>query len=42
MQSAASPKHNVDPARQEFYARIGKSNLAPLWEVLHKLITATP
>ncbi len=43
MDSAApTAKHNIDPARQEFYARIGQSNLAPLWEVLHKLITATP
>lgn len=34
--------HNVDPARQDFYQRIGTRNLAPLWEVLHKLITAEP
>ena len=34
--------HNIDPARREFYGRIGERNLAPLWEVLHKLVTATP
>jgi len=36
------PTHNVDPARRDFYARIGQRNLAPLWEVLHGLITAEP
>jgi gentisate 1,2-dioxygenase len=34
--------HNIDPARRDFYGRIGERNLAPLWEVLHRLITATP
>ncbi|HEY5209940.1 MAG TPA: gentisate 1,2-dioxygenase [Stellaceae bacterium] len=34
--------HNIDPARRDFYGRIGERNLAPLWEVLHKLVTATP
>jgi gentisate 1,2-dioxygenase len=34
--------HNIDPARREFYGRMTERNLAPLWEVLHKLVTATP
>ena len=34
--------HNIDSARREFYERIGERNLAPLWEVLHGLVTATP
>src|SRR5579863_8710162 len=42
MDAAVSPKHNIDPVRREFYRRIGKSNLAPLWEVLGKLVTAEP
>lgn len=29
-------------SRQDFYTRIAKRNLAPLWEVLHGLITAEP
>ncbi len=40
--TAVSPTHNIDPVRREFYDRIGQKNLAPLWEVLHKLITAEP
>jgi gentisate 1,2-dioxygenase len=34
--------HNIDPTRRAFYGRLGERNLAPLWEVLHKLVTATP
>ncbi len=34
--------HNIDPSRRDFYQRSAKRNLAPLWEVLHKLITAEP
>jgi gentisate 1,2-dioxygenase len=40
--AAVSPKHNIEPVRQEFYGRIAKQNLAPLWEVLGKLVTAEP
>jgi gentisate 1,2-dioxygenase len=39
---SVQPTHNIDPARRDFYGRIGERNLAPLWEVLHKLVTATP
>ncbi|MBV9523044.1 MAG: gentisate 1,2-dioxygenase [Alphaproteobacteria bacterium] len=42
MDTSPSPTHNIDPARRDFYARSAKRNLAPLWEVLHKLITAEP
>jgi len=34
--------HNLDPVRQEFYDRIKPSGLAPLWQVLHGLVTAEP
>jgi gentisate 1,2-dioxygenase len=30
------------PARQAFYERIAPSNLAPLWETLHSLVTPEP
>jgi gentisate 1,2-dioxygenase len=36
----------VDPEvydmRQAYYQRIGKHDLAPLWEVMHKLVTPEP
>ena len=28
--------------REEYYARIGTRNLAPLWEVIHKLVAVEP
>ena len=34
--------HNIDPVRQEFYDRIKPSSLAPLWQVLHGLVTNEP
>ncbi len=34
--------HNIDPVRQEFYERIKPNSLAPLWQVLHGLVTAEP
>src|SRR6185437_4919566 len=42
MPVSVQPTHNIDPARRDFYGRIGERHLAPLWEVLHKLVTATP
>jgi gentisate 1,2-dioxygenase len=43
MDQATPPlSHNIDPMRKEFYGRISDSNLAPLWEVLHGLVTAEP
>jgi gentisate 1,2-dioxygenase len=32
----------AEAGRQGFYDKIDKSNLAPLWEVLHNLVTPTP
>jgi gentisate 1,2-dioxygenase len=40
--------HTIEPppaqvqARREYYDRIDKQNLTPLWEVLDRLVTATP
>jgi gentisate 1,2-dioxygenase len=35
-------RHNLDPARRDFYQRLAPGNLAPLWEVLHGLVTEEP
>ena len=40
--NAPSGSHNLDPARREFYRRMAPGNLAPLWEVLHTLVTEEP
>ncbi len=37
-----SPKHNLQLAREAYYERIGKNNMAPLWEVLKHLVTKEP
>ena len=34
--------HNIDLARKEFYKRANGVHVAPLWEVLHGLVTETP
>ena len=31
---AADPKHNLQAARQAYYDKISKYDMAPLWEVL--------
>ena len=36
------PPERVAAERNAFYDKIDKANVAPLWEVLHGLITATP
>jgi gentisate 1,2-dioxygenase len=38
----AGNKHNNAGARQAYYDKIGKYNLAPLWEVLRGLVTPEP
>ncbi|HUG77577.1 MAG TPA: gentisate 1,2-dioxygenase [Burkholderiales bacterium] len=39
---ASVPKPDLGAARQDLYRRMDRQNLAPLWEVLHDLIPATP
>ena len=39
---SADPKHNVDGARQAYYDKISKNDMAPLWEVLKGLVTPIP
>jgi gentisate 1,2-dioxygenase len=39
---ASVPQPSIGSARQDLYRRMDKSNLAPLWEVLHDLIPSQP
>jgi len=39
---SAIPRIDVNDTREEFYQRISAGNCAPLWEVLHSLISAEP
>ena len=39
---ASVPQPSVGAARQEFYRRMDRDNLAPLWEVLHNLVPTLP
>ena len=36
------PKHNIDAAREEFYARISKRDMAPLWKVMSSVVSKEP
>jgi len=36
------PKHNLQTARQAYYDKISKYDMAPLWEVLKNLVTQEP
>src|ERR1051325_7716449 len=36
------PKHNIDAAREEFYGRISKHDMAPLWKVMKNVVTKEP
>src|SRR5471032_722145 len=45
MQVAAKPKahpRSQETLRKEFYSRLDKDNLTPLWEVLHALVPSEP
>jgi gentisate 1,2-dioxygenase len=37
-----SPKHNVDAAREAYYERISKFDMAPLWKVMKSVVTKEP
>jgi gentisate 1,2-dioxygenase len=39
---AADPKHNVQVARQAYYDKISKFDMAPLWEKLRELVANEP
>ena len=36
------PKHNIEAARQDFYDRIAKKDMAPLWKVMNSVVTKEP
>ena len=36
------PKHNIDAVREEFYDRISKQDMAPLWKVMKSVVTKEP
>ena len=38
----AGNKHNITGARQAYYDKISKYDMAPLWEVLKGLVTPEP
>ncbi len=40
--TAADPKHNMQTARQDYYDRISKHDMAPLWEKLRDLVVNEP
>ncbi|MSQ55643.1 MAG: gentisate 1,2-dioxygenase [Betaproteobacteria bacterium] len=39
---ASVPQPHIGATRQEFYRRMDRDNLAPLWEVLHNLVPPLP
>jgi len=41
-ENTADPKHNVQAARQAYYDRISKYDMAPLWEKLRELVANEP
>src|SRR5580692_7170136 len=41
-ENPSDPKHNVQVARQAYYDRISKFNMAPLWERLRQLVANEP
>ena len=36
------PKHNIDAAREAYYDRISKFDMAPLWKVMKSVVTKEP
>ena len=39
---SAVPQPQISKERKDFYQRIGTAHVAPLWEVLHELVTPKP
>jgi gentisate 1,2-dioxygenase len=36
------PKHNIEAVRQEYYDRIAKQSMTPLWKVMKRIVTKEP
>src|SRR5258705_13324377 len=39
---APGPKHNIEAIREEYYQRIAKHHLTPLWKVMKSVVTKEP
>jgi len=39
---APGPKHNIEAAREDYYQRIDKHDMAPLWKVMNSVVTEEP
>src|SRR3979490_3381170 len=40
--SAPGPKHNIEAIREEYYQRIAKHDMTPLWKVMDSVVTKEP
>jgi gentisate 1,2-dioxygenase len=40
--AAPGPKHNIESVRQEYYDRIAKHHMTPLWKVMKNVVTKEP
>ena len=39
---APGPKHNIEAMREDYYERIAKHDMAPLWKVMNSVVTKEP
>src|SRR5947208_9965556 len=39
---APGPKHNIEAIREEYYQRIAKHDMTPLWKVMNSVVTKEP
>src|SRR3979409_2456961 len=40
--TAPGPKHNIEAMREEYYQRIAKHDMTPLWKVMDSVVTKEP
>ena len=40
--ASPGPKHNIEAMRQEYYQRIAKHSMTPLWKVMESVVTREP
>jgi gentisate 1,2-dioxygenase len=41
-QTSPGPKHNIEAIREEYYQRIAKHDMTPLWKVMASVVTKEP
>src|SRR5262245_16944578 len=41
-QTVPGPKHNIEAMREEYYQRIAKESMTPLWKVMASVVTKEP